>query len=123
MPNRREKYTLYFQSLIDELWEQHNFPNNRLVDGRDFHQFRSGTTAIYYVAGFDTIGGRKQRTRNSGFGLIIVKETKRFLMLLKNRNLKLKHGSVRNLNGIAATTSYDPILVYGVREILMMNAP
>ena len=52
MPNRSEKYTLYFQSLIDELWEQHNFPNTCLVDGRHFHQFHSGTTGIYYVPGF-----------------------------------------------------------------------
>ena len=50
--NRTEQYTLYFQSLIDELWEQHNFPNTRLVDGRHFHQFHSGTTGIYYVSGF-----------------------------------------------------------------------
>ena len=50
--NRTEKYTLYFQLLIDELREQHNFPNTRLVDGRHFHQFHSGTTGIYYVPGF-----------------------------------------------------------------------
>ena len=63
MRNRREKYRLYFQSLIDELREQHDFPNARLVDGRDFHQFHSGTTAIYYVAGFDTIGGKTAHTK------------------------------------------------------------
>ena len=52
MTNRRERYTLYFQALIDELSEQHNFPNARLVQGRHFHQFYSGTTGIYYVPGF-----------------------------------------------------------------------
>lgn len=52
MTNRTEQYTLYFESLIDELWEQHNFPNTHLVDGRHFHQFHSGTTGIYYVSGF-----------------------------------------------------------------------
>ena len=52
MPNRSEKYTLYFQSLIDELWEQYNFPNTRLVDGRHFHQFHSVTTGIFFVPGF-----------------------------------------------------------------------
>ena len=30
MPNRSEKYTLYFQSLIDELWEQYNLKCHRL---------------------------------------------------------------------------------------------
>ena len=51
-PNRSEKYTLYFQSLIDELREQHNCISTRRVDGRHFHQFHSGTTDIYYVPGF-----------------------------------------------------------------------
>lgn len=61
MTNRREKYTVYFQALIDELSEQHNFQNTRLVDGRHFHQFYSGTTGIYYVAGF------RRRRSLSGF--------------------------------------------------------
>ena len=52
MTNRTEKYTLYFQSLIDELREQHDFPNTRLVDGRHFHQFHSGMIGVYYVPGF-----------------------------------------------------------------------
>ena len=61
MTNRREKYTLYFQALIDELSEQHNFPNTHLVQGRHFHQFYSGTTDIYYVPGF------RRRRSLSGF--------------------------------------------------------
>ena len=52
MPNRTEKYTHYFQALIDVLSEQHNFPNTHRVQGRHFHQFYSGTTGIYYVPGF-----------------------------------------------------------------------
>ena len=39
MPNRTEQYTRYFQALIDELSEQHNFPNTHLVQRRHFHQF------------------------------------------------------------------------------------
>ena len=49
---KKEKYTHYFQALIDELSEQHNFQNTHRVQGRHFHQFYSDTTGIYYVAGF-----------------------------------------------------------------------
>ena len=45
-------YTHYFQALIDELSEQHNFHTTHRVQGRHFHQFSSGTTGIYYVASF-----------------------------------------------------------------------
>ena len=31
MPNRNEKYSRYFQALIGELSEQHNFPNTHRV--------------------------------------------------------------------------------------------
>ena len=61
MPNQKEKYSLYFQALIDELSEQHNFPNTHRVQGRHFHQFYSGTTGIYYVTGF------RRRRSLSGF--------------------------------------------------------
>ena len=61
MPNRSDMYTDYFQTLIDELSEQHNFPNTHLVQGRHFHQFYSGTTGIYYVTGF------RRRRSLSGF--------------------------------------------------------
>ena len=53
MLNRSKKYTLYFQALIDELWEQHNFTRTRKVEGRHFHPFDSGhRIGSYYVAGF-----------------------------------------------------------------------
>ena len=61
MLNQKERYSLYFQALIDELSEQHNFPNTYLVQGRHFHQFYSGTTDIYYVPGF------RRRRSLSGF--------------------------------------------------------
>lgn len=61
MPNRNEKYSRYFQALISELSEQHNFPNTHRVQGRHFHQFHSGTTDIYYVPGF------RRRISLSGF--------------------------------------------------------
>lgn len=53
MPNRTEKYTLYFQALIDELREQHNFTDaHRPGQGKPYYAFASGTTDIKYVAGF-----------------------------------------------------------------------
>ena len=66
MTNRTEQYTLYFESLIDELWEQHKFPNTRLVDGRHFHQFSSGhRIGSYYVVGFHKQGARDPRDRQA----------------------------------------------------------
>lgn len=56
MTNRTEKYTLYFQALVDELREQHNFTRARCVQGRHFHAFPSGKTDIKYVAGFYSEG-------------------------------------------------------------------
>ena len=53
MPNRTERYTHYFQVLIDELREQHNFTDARRPgQGKPYYTFASGTTDIKYVAGF-----------------------------------------------------------------------
>ena len=53
MPNQKEKYTLYFQALIDELREQHNFTDARRPgQGKPYYAFASGATDIKYVAGF-----------------------------------------------------------------------
>ena len=49
MPNRRDKYTLYFQALIDELREQYNFTRARRPgEGKPYDAFASGTTGIKY---------------------------------------------------------------------------
>ena len=50
---RGEKYQKYFQELLDELREQHNFTTARKVQSRCFHTFASGFTGIKYVAGFN----------------------------------------------------------------------
>ncbi|MXV85214.1 DUF4268 domain-containing protein [Candidatus Poribacteria bacterium] len=56
---KQEKYPVYFQSLIDELREQHNFTNARRPgQGKPYYAFASGTTGIKYVAGFDSKGGQ-----------------------------------------------------------------
>ena len=50
---KKEKYTHYFQVLIDELREQHNFTTARRPGyGKPYYCFASGTTYIKYVAGF-----------------------------------------------------------------------
>ena len=50
---KKEKYQSYFQALLDELREQHNFTNARRPgQGKPYYTFASGTTDIKYVAGF-----------------------------------------------------------------------
>ncbi|RKU07823.1 hypothetical protein C6503_24170 [Candidatus Poribacteria bacterium] len=50
---RKEKYTAYFQELIDQLREQHNFTKvRRAMKGQHYYAFASGSTGIKYVAGF-----------------------------------------------------------------------
>lgn len=54
---RAEKYTAYFQALIDELREQHNFTNARRPgEGSNYYAFASGTTGIQYTAWFEGNG-------------------------------------------------------------------
>ncbi|MCY4568670.1 MAG: DUF4268 domain-containing protein [Candidatus Poribacteria bacterium] len=51
---RKEKYTAYFQELIDQLREQHNFTKaRRAMKGQNYYLFASGSTGIKYVAGFN----------------------------------------------------------------------
>ena len=51
--SRRERYQAYFQALLDEMREVHNFTKACKVQGRCFHSFASGFTGIKYVAGFN----------------------------------------------------------------------
>ena len=51
---RKEKYTAYFQELIDQLREQHNFTKARRAgEGQKYYSFASGSTGIKYTAGFN----------------------------------------------------------------------
>ena len=52
----RRSINTYFQALLDELREQHNFTTARKVQSRCFHTFASGFTGIKYVAGFNKAG-------------------------------------------------------------------
>ena len=73
--DRPEKYNTYFQALLDELREQHNFTKVlRVRTGQNFCKFSSGFTSIGYVARFTNVGtvhtylllrfGDKQTTKN-----------------------------------------------------------
>ena len=51
---RKEQYTAYFQELIDQLREQHNFTKALCaMKGQNYYAFASGFTGINYVAGFN----------------------------------------------------------------------
>ncbi len=49
---KAEKYKIYFQSLIDKLYEEHSFTTPRRVNGDNYHYFASGITGITYGAWF-----------------------------------------------------------------------
>ena len=52
--SRKEKYTAYFQELIDQLREQHNFTKARRAGkGQRYYSFASGSTGIKYTVGFN----------------------------------------------------------------------
>lgn len=51
-----EKYRAYFQALIDELSENHNFTGARTAQTRNRHYFSSGTQGIYYEVRFTQRG-------------------------------------------------------------------
>lgn len=51
---QKEKYTAYFQELIDQLREQHNFTQARRAGkGQNYYSFASGSTGIKYTVGFN----------------------------------------------------------------------
>ena len=51
---QKEKSTAYFQELIDQLREQHNFTKARRAgEGQRYYSFASGFTGIKYLAGFN----------------------------------------------------------------------
>ena len=72
--DRPEKYNTYFQALLDELREQHNFTRARRPVRSNYCKFASGFGHIEYVARFPNVGtvhtylllrfGDKQTTKN-----------------------------------------------------------
>ena len=49
---KSEKYKIYFQSLIDELREEHAFTKARVAQGDNWYNFASGITGITYGVWF-----------------------------------------------------------------------
>ena len=53
--SRRERYTAYFQALVNEM-ERHGWENNRQITGDNYHLFPSGVGGFQYAARFAETG-------------------------------------------------------------------
>lgn len=87
------RYTAYFQMLIDEMREQHNFTKaHRPMPNAPYYAFPSGFTGLKYVAGFYVKGpyaGQKAYTElliNFGGD---TEKNKGFFDTLKERELEI----------------------------------
>ena len=49
--NRKERYTAYFQALVNEM-ERYGWVSNQEITGKNHHHFASGFTGIKYSARF-----------------------------------------------------------------------
>ena len=91
--HRGEKYTSYFQALLDELREQHKFTNARHpTKGSNYYSFTSGTTGIRYLAGFNSNGQVYTKLR---INFRDYEKNKNFFDVLKKRESEInaKFGS------------------------------
>ena len=84
---RTEKYTAYFQELIDQLREQHNFTKvRRAIKGQNYYCFSSGCSGVKYNAQFMK-QGRVFVGLYIDFG--IYDKNKNFFNLLKERDSEI----------------------------------
>ena len=83
---KKEKYTAYFQELLDELREQHNFTQRRPIEGQNYCLIASGTTDIRYVAGFNENG---EVYTALGIHFKSYEKNKNFFDVLKERESKI----------------------------------
>ncbi len=80
--SRGEKYTSYFQTLIDEMREQHNFTNaRRPIKSQNYYLFNSGCSGVSYLAKF-------ARQEQVYIGLYI-KKNKNLFDILKERESEI----------------------------------
>ena len=96
---RRERYTAYFQALIDEMREQHNFTMaRRAIEGQNYYLFASGTTGIKYGAKFTNAGTVKYGAKFTNAGTVWTylwicfgdyETTKNFFDALKERESEI----------------------------------
>jgi len=64
---RGEAYRKYFQELIDELREKHQFTNAKIGQPQNWYSFTSGVSGVYYGASFAQ-GGRVRTELYIDFG-------------------------------------------------------
>ncbi|MCY3923419.1 MAG: DUF4268 domain-containing protein [Chloroflexi bacterium] len=56
LSERRQRYRQFFQALIDELREAHQFTNARVGQPQNWYQFRTGFPGVAYSASFSRNG-------------------------------------------------------------------
>lgn len=88
LTKRGERYTAYFQALVDELREQHNFTKSRrTTKGENCYYFSSGFSGIWYKAQFMR-QGRVFIGLYIGF-LVGKEKNKNFFDILKKRESEI----------------------------------
>ena len=86
--DRPEKYNTYFQALLDELREQHNFTRARRPGKSNYYSFASGFAGITYGARFPNAGTVYTQLKID-FGKGKKKTTKKFFDFLKERESEI----------------------------------
>ena len=86
--DRPEKYNIYFQALLDELREQHNFTRARRPGKSNYYSFASGFAGITYGARFPNAGAVYTQLKID-FGKGKKKTTKKFFDFLKERESEI----------------------------------
>ncbi len=82
---KKEMYQSYFQALLDELREQHNFTTARKAQGCNYLRFASGIPGIKYYAKFQQ--GRSYTALHIHFGNY--EKNKNFFDVLKERESEI----------------------------------
>lgn len=110
---RTERYIAYFQTLIDELREQHNFTKARLPKkGSNSYSFSSGFPPMWYTAGFN-----KARTVYTQLSINFrdYETTKNFFDVLKERESEI------NANFEAPYSKFRGPLYWNRRDDLLSS--